>query len=178
MDSGLSSFAPFTILHAITIMMLAAATVLAIVIGRRLRATARLSWFDNSFAWLALAMWVVEDTQHVLTRPVDWAHALPLEVCDLTGLLLPLALFFRGHLLLSLIYFWGIGLSTQGLFTPQLHDGPADFHYWQFFFRHGAIVGGAIYLVKVHSFRPAWRHWRTAVLLGIAYVLEIGRAHV
>ena len=173
MAAALSSFAPFTLLHALTILMLVAATVIAILVGRRLRGTSRLLWFDVTFAVTALLMWVVEDTQHVLVRPFDPAHALPLEVCDLEGLILPLTFFFRLPVLQALLYFWGIGLSSQGLFTPQLHEGPASFHYWQFFFRHGGIVGGAIYLVNVHRYRPSWRDWRSAVLLGITYVLAI-----
>jgi hypothetical integral membrane protein (TIGR02206 family) len=173
MAAALSSFAPFTTLHALTLAMLAAATAIAIPIGRRLRGTPWLRHFDVAFATIALVMWVVEDTQHVLARPFDPAHALPLEVCDLAGLILPLTLIFHQPVLRTLLYFWGIGLSSQGLFTPQIHDGPSTFHYWQFFFRHGGIVGGAIYLVNVHGYRPSWRDWRTAVLLGIAYVLVL-----
>jgi hypothetical integral membrane protein (TIGR02206 family) len=173
MAAALSSFAPFTVLHGLTVVMLVVTTAIAIVIGRRLRGTPRLVPYDRTFATVSVLMWVVEDTQHLLTRPLDLAHALPFEVCDLMGLILPLAFFFQRSVLRSLVYFWGIGLSTQGLFTPQLHEGPASFHYWQFFFRHGAIVGGAIYLVNVHGYRPTWRDWRTAVLLGIGYVLVI-----
>lgn len=173
MAADLSSFAPFTVLHALTIVMLVVATVIAILIGRRLRGTPWLAPFDKTFAAIALVMWVVEDTQHILVRPFNPAHALPLEVCDLEGLILSLTFFFRRPLLKALLYFWGLGLSSQGLFTPQIHDGPATFHYWQFFFRHGGIVGGAIYLVNVHGYRPTWRDWRTAVLLGIAYVLVL-----
>lgn len=171
MAADVSSFAPFTTLHALTLAMLVAATAIAILIGRRLHGTPWLVWFDIAFAAIALVMWVVEDTQHVLVRPFNPAHALPFEVCDLAGLLLPLTFFFPRPVLRALLYFWGIGLSSQGLFTPQIHDGPSTFHYWQFFFRHGGIVGGAIYLVNVHRYRPSWRDWRTAVLLGIAYVL-------
>jgi hypothetical integral membrane protein (TIGR02206 family) len=171
MAAALSTFAPFTALHAFTVVMLVSATVIAILIGRRLRGTPWLVPFETTFAAIAVLMWVVEDTQHILARPLNLAHALPLEVCDLMGLILPLTLFFQLPVLRSLVYFWGIGLSSQGLFTPQIHDGPSTFHYWQFFFRHGAIVGGAIYLVNVHGYRPSWRDWRTAVLLGIAYVL-------
>jgi hypothetical integral membrane protein (TIGR02206 family) len=173
MAAALSSFAPFTTLHALTIAMLVAATAVAILIGRRLRGTPWLIPFDVTFAAIALVMWVVEDTQHVLVRPFNPQHALPLEVCDLGGLILPLTLYFRLPVLRALLYFWGIGLSSQGLFTPQLHEGPSSFHYWQFFFRHGGIVGGAIYLVNVHGYQPSWRDWRTATLLGIAYVLVI-----
>jgi len=173
MAAAFSSFAPFTTLHALTVVMLVAATAIAIVIGRRLRGTRWLVPFDIAFAATALVMWVVEDAQHLLARPLDLAHALPLEVCDLEGLVLALTLFFRLPVFKALLYFWGIGLSSQGLFTPQLHDGPSSFHFWQFFFRHGGIVGGAIYLVAVHGYRPSWRDWRTATLLGIGYVLAI-----
>ena len=173
MAVALSSFAPFTILHALTIAMLVAATAIAIFIGRRLRGTRWLVWFDVTFAAIALVMWVVEDTQHILARPLDLAHALPLEVCDLGGLIVAFTLFSHQPILRAMLYFWGIGLSSQGLITPQLHDGPSSFHYWQFFFRHGAIVGGALYLVNVHAYRPSWRDWRTATLLGVAYELVI-----
>src|SRR5438094_8319499 len=111
MAAAFSSFAPFTTLHALTVVMLVAATTIAIVIGRRLRGTRWLVPFDIAFAATALVMWVVEDAQHLLARLLDLAHALHLEVCDLEGRVFALTLFFRRVVFKPVLFLWGFGLS-------------------------------------------------------------------
>ena len=70
----------------------------------------------------------------------------------------------------ALLYFWGLGLSTQGFITPVNEHGPESGEFWMHWLNHGAIIGAALYDLVVLRFRPHWRDWRTAVVLGIVYV--------
>jgi hypothetical integral membrane protein (TIGR02206 family) len=70
----------------------------------------------------------------------------------------------------AILYFWGLGLSAQGLITPNLRQGPAAPSFWIYWIRHAEIVGAAAYVVIVHRYRPSWRDCGLAVGAGLAYV--------
>jgi hypothetical integral membrane protein (TIGR02206 family) len=166
----MNDFRSFSWLHLVTLIGIAALAALVILIARRVRSAERLSAIDIMLGAGALAVWILQDGSKLLPANFHVATTLPIEVCDLAALIAPLALLLRRRWLYALLYFWGIGLSSQGLFTPELHDGPASLHFWLFFFRHGAIVGGGVYVILVHDFRPTWRDWRIATLAGLAYI--------
>lgn len=53
-----------------------------------------------------------------------------------------------------MVYFWGLGLTTQGFFTPVLEAGPGQVEYWLFWSNHTIVVGLALYRVIVNGYRP------------------------
>jgi hypothetical integral membrane protein (TIGR02206 family) len=71
------------------------------------------------------------------------------------------------------MYFWGIGLCTQGFLTPDLQDGPAKVGFWGFWLAHYSIVGGAIYDVAARGYRPIWHDYRLALGAGAVYIALI-----
>lgn len=166
-------FRPFSLLHLATLVGIALATAVIIAVARRVRSPERLSIIDLALGVGALIIWMLQTGDKLLPSNFDARTMLPLEICDLAALIAPLALLVRARWLYALLYFWGLGLSSQGLFTPQLRGGPDTLAFWLFFFRHGAIVGGGIYIILVHDFHPAWRDWRTGVLAGLAYLALI-----
>ena len=46
----------------------------------------------------------------------------------------------------SVLYYWGLTLTTQGLITPHLDLDFPSFEFIMFFYGHGAVVIAAIYL--------------------------------
>src|SRR4029450_5624684 len=63
----------------------------------------------------------------------------------------------------TLLYFWGIGLSTQAFFTPTVQYGVGHIKFWMFWIGHTMIVGSAVYDVVVRGYRPRARDWWFAV---------------
>jgi hypothetical integral membrane protein (TIGR02206 family) len=100
-------------------------------------------------------------------------QGLPLHLCDLAAWVAPLALWTQRRWLRALLYFWGIGLSTQAFFTPVLEEGYGDIRYWLFFVGHTQIVGSAIYDAAVLGFRPRLRDMLTASLVTLAWIAAI-----
>jgi len=82
-------------------------------------------------------------------------YNLPLHLCEAGAFLLAGALWFRRQLLVEIAYFWGLGGTLPGLFTPVLPVRFPDFEYFQYYVEHGLIVLGAIFLVTVMGLRPA-----------------------
>ena len=128
------------------------------LLGARLRRRGGERALRLTFAGLCLAVWVA--AQVVFLRPANFdpAVSFPLHICDVAGLLGPLALLTRRRLLLSVLYFWGFGLTTQGFITPVLppSEGLGSIWYWVFWANHASIVGLALYAVVVLGYRPRW----------------------
>lgn len=165
------SFRPFSLMHLITVgacIVLIAASTRAGCRWRGLHHENRLR-----YAWVAVCLlFQVSVTAWYLTPGVfRWDTSLPLQVCDLAAYIGPLALLTQARWLRSLLYFWGIGLSTQAFFTPIITEGPSTARFWMFWFGHLIIVGSAIYDTVVLCYRPKWRDLATTLAISIGYIL-------
>lgn len=160
----MQTFRPFSATHALVVAALVA-TVWMLVVMRRKRGAA----LDRTLAIITSVVFVVVNAWPLLPRNFDLSWSLPIHVCDITTGCVPLALLGR-RAPRALVYFWGLGLSTQGFITPDLQDGPAKAGFWMFWLAHFTVVGGALYDVIARGYRPAWRDWRTAVVVGIGYI--------
>lgn len=128
----------------------------------------RLVWVCTTIAWQAMAV-----VWYLLPRNFDWYESLPLHLCDLAAWVAPLALLTQRRWLRSLLYFWGVGLSTQAFFTPVVDGGYGQFSYWLFFVGHTHIVGSAVYDVVVLGYRPRLRDWGVVTVLSLAWIVPV-----
>src|SRR5690349_1772419 len=55
--------------------------------------------------------WWLRPTNFVIQR------SLPLQLCDLAGIIAPFALLTHARWLRTLLHFWGLGLSSQWMFS-------------------------------------------------------------
>jgi hypothetical integral membrane protein (TIGR02206 family) len=80
---------------------------------------------------------------------------VPLDLCTLSVFLTASVLVARSPRLYEIVYFWGLGGTTQALATPELYQGfPSDAFIF-FFAGHGLVVIGVVNAV--------WRSHRTPV---------------
>jgi hypothetical integral membrane protein (TIGR02206 family) len=100
----------------------------------------------------------------------DPKTSLPLHLCDIACLASPFVYLTTWRLPRSLVYFWGIGLSTQAFITPTLDHGPADMRFWLFWLVHIAIVGSAAYDLIVRRFRPTWKDLLLTLAVSFAWM--------
>ncbi len=167
----LDTFASFTAAHLVTVAILALAMAFSCGIGR--------TWKDGEPRFRAAWAFFIIGWQswHVvwwlLPERWDLAESLPLHVCDLAAWIAALALLTQHRTLRTMLYFWGIGLSTQAFFTPVLSEGPGHLIFWFFWIGHTQIVGSAIYDVVVLAYRPSLKDLRTALLISVAYAAII-----
>jgi hypothetical integral membrane protein (TIGR02206 family) len=165
----MDTFRAFSLTHA-AVLLSFATMVVALVAARRRRTGAAARRFDLALAWVTGAVFLFTNGRPLMPRGfrLDWS--LPLHVCDLVSLFVPLALLFDWRPMRALVYFWGIGLCTQGFLTPDLKDGPSKLGFWSFWLAHFSIVGAAIYDVAARGYRPTWRDYRTALVASLLYV--------
>ena len=71
---------------------------------------------------------------------------LPLQLCDLAVILMALALIIRNRVVGELAFYWGLAGCSQAVLTPILVMAFPHVTYFQFFFSHGAVILGAVYI--------------------------------
>lgn len=94
----------------------------------------------------------------------------PLHLCDIASWLTPFFMLSGRRWPKTLLFFWGIGLSSQGFFTPTLEQGVSDPFYWVFWLQHLGVVGGGVYLAVVDGYRPGLRD----VVVAFAATVALG----
>ena len=170
-------FHPFTWLHLLTVLACAGLMVGSCIIGRRWLGQGDMGQrrerrFVAAWAWFIIA-WQLWTLLYWLVLNFDLGTSLPLHICDLVVWVAALALLTPSRSLRTVLYFWGIGLSTQAFFTPTLNEGPAAPQFWLFWIGHTQIVGSAVYDVVVRHYRPALRDYLLISVVNAAYLALI-----
>lgn len=165
-----SHFQPFGFEHALCVLVCVAIMAGTAEIGRRLRDTPRGNHLRLLVGWAGIAYWIGSNAWWLFGPEFRFAQSLPLQVCDLAGLIGPLALITGARRMRAVLYFWGLSLSVQGFLQPVLTKGPAHVEFWLFWANHTAIVGTAIYDVVALGFRPRLNDFMTAVWASMIYL--------
>jgi hypothetical integral membrane protein (TIGR02206 family) len=151
------------------------------VAGRWLVARDRV---DGSRRELTLGVWVgwsiaawqaFATVWRVLPGQWDLNESLPMHLCRWNGWIVAVCL-IAGHRARwrwsrALTFFWGLGLSVQGIVTPMWTEGAGTVEFWLYWVGHLQIVGVAVYDLVVRGYQP--RRWdlRFAMAAGVGYVL-------
>jgi hypothetical integral membrane protein (TIGR02206 family) len=164
------TFRPFSPLHGGVVVGFALIVIALVLLRRALdkRGTARA--LDSGLAALAIVSWICGHWWVIRTSETGLARTLPLHVCHIVGFIVPFALIAPGAFNRAILYYWGLGLSSQGFFTPDLRHGPAHIEFWLFWINHFTVCGAAIYDLAARGYRPGWRDFAIAALAGIVYV--------
>lgn len=151
------TFYPYTRDHGLVLIGTAVLATLIPWLGARWRGTAR--GRALSAAWIAFTglTQLVSLWYYTLWRPFRWEHSLPLEVCDLTGIIAFFALLTQNRVARIILYYWTFALTTHAFITPILRQGPDTLRFWVFWGTHVVILVSAVYDVVVNRFRP--RGW-------------------
>ncbi|MBM4107601.1 MAG: TIGR02206 family membrane protein [Phycisphaerae bacterium] len=171
-------FRSFGALHGVTALGFLGTIVGACVLGRWLQRrdrefALRVGWLLFMLGWQC---WTV--VFFLLPGVYHPAVSLPLHVCDLVPWVGMIALLTQHPLFRAVLFYWGIGLSTQAFFTPVLQEGVADWNYWLFWVGHTQIVGSAVYDLVVLRFRPAWRDFGLGLFFTIGYAALVSAINI
>jgi len=167
------TFQPFSLQHlaAVLVAALVCTTLASYGLKLRRRPEARLNERRLRLAWATsillgqfatVAWWM-------LPANYDPQSSYPLHVCDLAALLAIPGLLANVRWLRTLLYFWGIGLSTQAFITPVLTVGPESPAFWLFWIQHIQIAGSGVYLIAVLGYRPRLRDVGVISLVTVVY---------
>lgn len=165
---ALDGFAPFGMLHLVTVCACAALLAALVLIGRRLCGTPTEWRVRQGLAIAAVAYWVVYNTWWNWSG-LDVTTGLPLQACDVGGLVAPFALITLNRWLRATLYFWAVAFATQAFIQPTLNQGPTHLVFWFFWAAHTIVMGCAIYDLAVLGFRPGWSDFVRASVVAIGW---------
>ncbi len=168
-------FKPFSAFHLVSVLAFGALMVVWCVVGLRLmkRRHADERRFRKVVGYVILAYQLWFLSRFFYPGPFTWERSFPLMLCDLAALVSGAAMIWHTRTLRTVLYFWAIGLSTQAFFTPIIREGQGylSVRYWTFWLGHTAIIGGALYDLIVHRYRPTRRDLGVAIGVSILYTL-------
>ena len=165
---GWDRFVPYGWLHLVTVsgclVIIAGLAAAGRSLGHAHQASLRrvLGLFGLAY-WLTYNIWWNRNG-------IDVATGLPLQICDINGVIAPLALFTLNRWLRATLYFWAFALTTQAFIQPALQFGPANPLFWWFWAQHTIILGYAVFDLAVLGFRPQWSDCGRACAAGAAYL--------
>jgi len=171
-----SSFSAFGSTHLIAVAVCIVAIAIFVLAGHQ-ASKVRERRIAQAWAVLWLVQQAVATVFWLLPAQFDVRTSFPLHLCDVLGWLGPFALLLgpsqRTRWLRTMLYFWGIGLSTQAFFTPTLEQAPGDLRFWLFWISHTQIVGAAIYDITVRGYRPSLADLKVAVFVSLCWAVPI-----
>ena len=168
---GWDRFAPYGWLHLFTVggcLVIIAGLVAA---GRSL-GPARQPSLRRMLGLFGIAFWLSYNIWWN-SHGIDVATGLPLQICDINGVIAPLALLTLSRWLRATLYFWAFALTTQALIQPALQAGPANPLFWWFWAQHTIILGYAVFDLAVLGFRPQWQDCGRAAAAGAVYLAVV-----
>lgn len=134
-------------------------------------------WVDHGARVIAALVLLAEGAWWVINI-VDGAwtlqYSLPLHLCEAGCFLVAAALWWRAPFAFEMSYFWGLGGTLPGLFSPSIPGHFPDPVFFQYYAEHGLLVLGAFYLVIALRMRPAQHAVMRVSLATATYALAVG----
>lgn len=170
-----SEFRPFGLWHGVVVLVCAGVMAGAALWGRSMGVGAERS-LRRTIALTTLVWQGLINSWWMFLAPAGAGDPWPLHVCDIAALLGGVSMLpsMGGQRWMrTVLYFWGIALSTQAFVTPVLTVGLSSPAFWSFWVGHTQIVGIAVYHVVVGRYRPAWRDVRFVAGLSVGYAMLV-----
>ena len=82
---------------------------------------------------------------------------LPLYLCSLIALLIPVFTYYRKFWMYEILLFWIIAGTTQGVITPDILDGFPTFDYFRYWTVHLGLLTIIFYATFVLNMRPKFK---------------------
>ena len=115
--------------------------------------------------------WVILES---IAGSFDVSLHLPVHLCRLSNLLIPLVMIKRHFLTFEILFFWGLSGALQGAITPDISAGFPHFHYFRFWVGHHGTILALIYAVVVFKMRPTlYSIWKSFIALNIFLILAV-----
>jgi hypothetical integral membrane protein (TIGR02206 family) len=159
--------------HGLALLVIAA--VIACVLTAARRWPGR--WVNSGARAIAVAVVLAEVGWWAITiGNGSWTvrYSLPLHLCEAGCFIVAAALWWRTRFAFEVSYFWGLGGTLPGLFTPDVPGHFPEPVYFQYYAEHGLLVLGAFYLVVALRMRPARRAVLRVSLATAVYAGAVG----
>ncbi len=114
-----------------------------------------------------LSFWVISYILILLLLgDFDLKTDLPLDICNLTALLLPILMWNPTIRVHEILYFWIFAGTLQAVVTPHLFNGFPNFIFLKYWFVHSGLIVSAVYATYVFNLKPTFSSiWKSFLAL-------------
>ncbi|CAN5294053.1 TIGR02206 family membrane protein [soil metagenome] len=158
--------------HLTALGIFAIGAVTVIMAGRYLRASPKESVASRGFALVIAAVAIASQVRQLTPEEWNLQTSLPLQLCDLAWIFAVHALWTNSALSATVTYLWGVTLTSQGIFTPDLSADFPEMNFFMFWGMHLVIVWAALYLVVGLRILPTWRTFRQTVAITLVWAIS------
>ncbi|EPR70129.1 putative ABC transporter, permease protein [Winogradskyella psychrotolerans RS-3] len=104
---------------------------------------------------------------------------LPLYLCSLMALLIPVFTYYRKYWMFEVLVFLIIGGTLQGVITPDIANGFPSFDYFRYWTVHLGLLSIIFYFIFVFKMKPTLRSvFKSFLALQVYVVLMVGVNYV
>ncbi|SDS09088.1 conserved hypothetical integral membrane protein TIGR02206 [Formosa sp. Hel1_31_208] len=100
---------------------------------------------------------IVFHVYYMLLGDYNFKTDLPLYLCSLLGILIPIFTHFRKYWMFEILVFWIIAGTAQGVITPDISEGFPSFDYFRYWIVHLGLLIVIFYSVFVFNLRPKFK---------------------
>lgn len=111
----------------------------------------------NGIAWTLFGTIVVWTLLEIVRDVLDPKIDLPVDLCNVNSLLIPLALVKRNKFWAQNLYYWVMAGTLQGVITPAIWEDFPHYTYFKFFITHCGLMVAVLYAAFVMDLRPTYR---------------------
>lgn len=98
---------------------------------------------------------------------------LPLYLCSLIALLIPIFTYYRKNWMYEILFFWIVAGTTQAVITPDILEGFPTFNYFRYWVVHLGLLVIIFYATFVLNMRPKFKSVFKSFLALQVYVVFI-----
>ena len=110
---------------------------------------------------------------HILFESYDIKTDLPLYLCSLIALVIPVFSYYRKYWMFEILVFWIIAGTLQGVITPDIAIGFPSFDYFRYWIVHLGLLTIIFYAIFVFKMRPKFKSVFVSFFALQCYVLFI-----
>ena len=175
-EEYLNTYEPFILFGTSHIISIGIAIILAIFIP--IFAKNKLSdhyqyILGSIIGYLVMSSYIIWTILEIIAGTFDLKLHLPIHLCRMANLLLPLVMVTRSFFFYEILYFWGLSGMLQAVITPDIAAGFPHFQFFRFWFAHHGMIIALIYATVVYDMRPNLKSvWKAMLALKYYHHVE------
>ena len=148
------AFATFGIEHLVMISITALLSLFVPIIARRFLTGRSKLYAARTMSITVAATVILWTLIRLRLGQFDITTDLPLDICNLTAILLPFLMWNPTKRVHQVLYFLILAGTLQAVLTPDLPHGFPHFYFLKYWTVHGGLVVCAVYYTVVFRFYP------------------------
>ncbi|MCB0269973.1 MAG: TIGR02206 family membrane protein [Calditrichaeota bacterium] len=167
-----SEFRSYDRHHKWVLLVTFSLTILLPLIAINWLSLAQQVWLNRLMAMYLSGTIIVWTFVRLGLKRFDYKNDLPLDICNIIALFLPIAMWQPTQSVNEILYFWVLVGTLQAIITPNVEDGFPTYTFFKYFTVHSGLVVYIIYSTTVFGLYPDWISiWKSIAYLHIYAVL-------